>query len=112
MTGAFRTALERYGQSVALYYEGAEEAVSLKAFVQAIPNRSDEQTVPTPLGLAPQQRFLYLGDPESALEQLGETGYVLWQGGRYRVRAAHPVYIGNSVNHWWAVLEPLEESDV
>lgn len=111
MTGAFCAALKRYGQQVELYYQGAEAAVSLKAFVQAIPDRSDEQTVPTPLGLAPQQRFLYLGDPNGALDRLGETGYVLWQGERYRVRAAHPVYVGDCVNHWWAILEHLEEDD-
>ena len=111
MTGSFRAVLERYGQAVELFYEGAAEAVPQRAFVRAISDRTDEQRLPTPLGRARQDRFLFLGSPDAALENLGETGYILWNGGRYRARAAHPVYVGDAVNHWWALLEPLEEGE-
>lgn len=112
MTGTFRAALERYGQTVELHYEGAETGIALRAFVQAISQRAEEQLLPTPLGRARQDTFLYLGDPDGALDTLGETGYILWNGGRYRVRTAHPVYVGDAVHHWWAVLEPREEEMV
>lgn len=111
MTSGFCTALAQYGQTVELHYAGMETEVAVRAFLQAIPNHSEEKTVPTPLGAARQDRYLYLGDPEYAPDALGEGGYVLWQGGRYGVRTAHPVYIGDTINHWCAVLEPLEEGD-
>lgn len=111
MTDAFRDVLARYGQTVELHCEGAEAGIVLKAFVQAISDRSEEQFLPTPLGRDRRDKFLYLGDPDGALDCLGERGYVLWRGGRYRARAAHPVYVGDAVNHWWAVLEPLEEGE-
>ena len=111
MTGAFREILARYGQAVELCRGGAEDTIKLKAFVQAVSDRSEEKIQPTPLGRDRRDRFLYLGDPDGDLDRLGETGYVLWRGERLRVRAAHPVYVGETVNHWWAVLEPLEEGE-
>lgn len=111
MIDAFRDVLARYGQTVELHCGGDEAGVPLKAFVQAISDRSEEQFLPTPLGRDRRDKFLYLGDPDGALDCLGERGYVLWRGGRYRARAAHPVYVGDAVNHWWAVLEPLEEGE-
>lgn len=112
MTGAFRTVLERYGQTVELHGEGIQAGTARRAFVQALSRDADEQRLPTPLGRARQDRFLYLGPPDGDLECLGETGYILWNGARYRVRAAHPVYVGDTVHHWRAILEPLEEGEL
>ena len=112
MTGAFRTVLERYGQTVELHCEGAQEGIARRAFVQALSRDAGEQRLPTPLGRVRQDRFLYLGDPDGDLECLGETGYILWNGVRYRVRTAHPVYVGETVDHWRAVLEILEEGEL
>ncbi len=112
MTKTFPTLLSRYGQMVHLHGEGAQEDTLCMAFLQAVPDRREEQRVPTPLGLAWQKRFLYLGHPGGDLNALGDKGYISWKGGRYRVRTAHLVYVGQQANHWWAMLEPMEEAQV
>lgn len=101
MEREFARILNRYGQDVRVYTKAAPEGAALRAFVQPMRERGTEQSVPTPLGQVMQDRFLYLGPPEAALD---EECRVEVGGERFRVRAAHPVYVGQSLSHWWAVL--------
>ena len=32
---------------------------------------------------------------------------VVWRESGYEVRTAHPIYLGERLSHWWAVLAPL-----
>ena len=95
--------LNRYGQEVSVCNGGAETAVH--AFLQPVLERGQEQSVPTPLGLRREDRFLYLGPAELALTA-GESR-VYWNGQDYEVQSAHPVG-GTKTHHWWAVLRPVD----
>lgn len=97
----FARVLVRYGQEVRVYASEASEGVALHAFVQPVREKGTEQSVPSPLGQTMQDRFLYLGPPETALD---ENCRVEVDGERFRVRAAHPIRVGGRVSHWWAVL--------
>lgn len=98
--------LARYGQQVVLRENG--ESSALRAFVQPALDRGREQTLPTPLGLGRQDRFLYLGP---AGHPLSLDTLVEWQGREYRVQSAH--LMGEGVcPHWWAMLFPRDEAAV
>ena len=99
---AFAAVLERYGERVKVCRGEEECGESGKAFVQ--PLRQERQDpLPTPLGGAPQGRWRYLGHPQLSLEGI-EAGYILWQGEKFEVVNACPVYLGGQVNHWRAIL--------
>lgn len=103
MERAWQEILRRYGQPVTL--RRGEEETALRALLQPIRDRSGEQETPTPLGLAPGERFLYLGPGEHPLDR--ET-LVRWQGEELRVQTARRM--GAEVcPHWWAVLYPRDE---
>lgn len=105
----FLRVLRKYGNSVSVYRAGAETPETGLAFLQPILNRgSGEQELPTSLGTVCQDQFLYLGDPDLSLEQLGD-GYVLCGGVKYTVRTAQPIRWGGELHHWWAVLTPRDE---
>lgn len=110
--GAFDEILRRYGQTVELHYDGDETGVAVRAFLQPILEQGAGKwkDLPTPLGRARQDRFLYLGDPSAPLEALKETGWVAWRGQEFTVQAAQPVYVGQRLSHWWAVLRPRDEA--
>ena len=93
--------LARYGQNVVLHRDGGK--VQLRAFLQPVLDKSREQELPTPLGLRREDRWLYLGPPETALT--AGTTDVRWQGQSYEVQSAH--LVGGS--HWWAVLRPRDK---
>lgn len=96
--------LNRFGQEVSL--RRGEDTVFLRALVQPILDRGEEQEVPSPLGLERQDRFRYIGPAEHALDL---DTLVEWKGQDYRVRSAH--LVGEGVcPHWWAVLYPREEA--
>jgi len=101
MEREFARILNRYGQDVRVYTKAAPEGAALRAFIQPMREPGTEQSVPTPLGQVMQDRFLYLGPPEAALdvECRVEAG-----GERFQVQAAHPIYVGGRLSHWWAVL--------
>ena len=84
-----------------VYTPGAPEGKTLRAFIQPVRERGTEQSVPSPLGQVKQDCFLYFGPPES---DLFEDSRVDLGGECFRVRAAHPVYVGEALHHWWAVL--------
>ena len=72
--------LDRYGQCVTLYRGGVEPGREVRAFLQPLREAGREQARPSPLGLR------------------RESGY--------EVRTAHPIYLGERLSHWWAVLAP------
>ena len=65
-----------------------------------------EQQVPSPLGMRREDRFLYLGPKEAAL-QAGES-QVVCQDGTYEVQSAH--LVGD--HHWWAILRPRDKESL
>ena len=50
-----------------------------------------------------QDRWICLGGPEMALDQLGD-GYLAWGGETFTVRSAQPVYLGDELVYWWGLL--------
>lgn len=106
MMDAFERLLEQYGEKLTLRREDGS-ARTVRAFVQPISERREERELPTALGLARRDRYLYLGEAETDLAALG-GGYFCRGGERFRVRSAHPVRVAGKLSHWWAVLEPRE----
>lgn len=72
----FEGLLQRYGQRVLLWREGAEEGTACRAFLQPIRERG-EQVQASPLGAVRQDKWLCLGEPGIALEGLGD-GFIQW----------------------------------
>ena len=101
MKREFARILARFGRSVRVYTPGEPEGKALRAFIQPMGERGTEQSVPSPLGQVKQDRFLYIGPPETALD---EDCRVEVGGERFRVRGAQPVYVGQTLSHWEAVL--------
>lgn len=104
MEREWRAVLARYGQAAAVCEGREDPGVQVRAFLQPVLDRREDQRVPSPLGLRREDRFLYLGPPDVSL---AEGGRVVWQSGSYAVQSAHKV--GES--HWWALLRPLEEAE-
>lgn len=104
MTGAWSDILSRYGQTVTLCRKG-EKKTTCRAFLQPVMERGEDffQRLPTPLGQVRQDRWICLGGPEMALDQLGD-GYLAWGGETFTVRSAQPVYLGDELVYWWGLL--------
>lgn len=101
MRGTFETLLAKYGQSVTLCrHDGETETI--RAFLQPVTERRENwrQTEPSPMGTVRKDRFLCLTGADTPLED----GYLEWRDLRLRVSAAQPIYIGDTVSHWWAIL--------
>ena len=97
----FARVLARYGQRVRVYTNDDPEGVDLRAFVQPMREKGTEQSVPSPLGRVWQDRLVYLGPGDRALD---EDSRVELDGRRFAVQAAHPIREGERISHWWAVL--------
>ena len=95
--------LTAYGQTVTLRREEGETTV--KAFLQPIPEKTPGAE-PTPLGLAPVGKYLYLGSAGEALEDVTE---LLWQDRPFRILRHRPIYVGDSLFYRWAILEERDE---
>lgn len=104
----FCTLLDRYGQRVELYPRETEEGRAVRAFIQPIREEGKAQSLPSPLGIRREDRFLLLGEPDSPVAQ-GDRA--VWNGGDYRVQSAHPIYAGTALSHWWAVLVPRDREE-
>ena len=100
MEREFARILSRYGRNVTVY-DGAAQEKQVRAIFQPMRDKGTEQSVPSPLGQVKQDRFLYLGPAETALD---EWCRVAVEEEVYRVETAQPVYVGEAVSHWWAVL--------
>ena len=94
--------LRRYGQSVEVCTDGERRQV--KAFVQHVTD-TDEQLVPSPLGLRREERVLYLGPVQVSL--CPRKSAVRWGGADYEVCSTRNV----EGHHVWAVLQ-RKEGDV
>lgn len=103
MAAEFAGILARYGQDVTVYSAKIPEGERIRAFFQPVLDRGTVQAVPSPLGEVRQDRFLYLGPPETALDCGGQCGVEV-RGELYRPWAVQPVYVGGELSHWWAVL--------
>ena len=104
MSGTFEKLLAKYGQSVTLCrHEGETEII--RAFLQPVTERREtwRQTEPSPMGTVRKDRFLCLTGADTALEHM-EDGHLEWRDLRLRVSAAPPIYFGDPVSHWWAIL--------
>lgn len=95
----------RYGQSVELLR--GEETAQVWAFLRPVTRESGqgEQYRPTPLGLRREDRWLYLG--EGPLSPLSDRAR--WNGTTFEVQSARPVYIGDTLTHWQALLVPEDK---
>lgn len=104
MDTAWAALLAKYGQRVVLHQ--GDNTVDTHAFLQPIREKGQAQSLPSPLGWQREDRFLYLGDPTCPLSNHGD--WVEFEGNGYAVTSAHPVYVGASVSHIWAVLRPRD----
>jgi hypothetical protein len=112
-TTAFERMLERYGQEVTIYFDGAEaQKVSTRAFIQPVLNRNKSwfQRQYTSLGTTRERLYLYMGAADVPLDQLGQ-GYLESGEKQFDVGAAEPVFVGTELSHWWALLTLREEED-
>lgn len=107
MDAAWAALLTKYGQRVALHQ--GDSTVDARAFLQPIREKGQAQSLPSPLGWQREDRFLYLGDPNHPLSDHGD--WVEFEGTGYTVISAHPVHVGNSVSHIWAVLRPRDTGE-
>ena len=99
-----RNILEHYGQAVTL--RTAEGEVSGAAFLQPVTERGEH--VPssmTGLGWKDARQWLYLG-----LDKMESGDTVLWGAHTFRVKSSRAYYIGEELNHWWALLEQAKEA--
>ena len=107
MDAAWAALLTRYSQRVVLHQ--GDSTVDARAFLQPLREKGQAQSLPSPLGWQREDRFLYLGDPNHPLSDHGD--WVEFEGAGYAVVSAHPVHVGNSVSHIWAVLRPRDTGE-
>ncbi len=97
-----------FAQTVSLSGDDAETPRVGKAFLQVHAGKAQPQPTPTPLGLQDQRLYLYLGEASLSLE--GCIGQSLhWGNGQYEILQAEPVYWGEAIHHWRAILRPQGE---
>ena len=106
MDRAWQAILDRYGQSVKLLAPEDQTGTAVRAFLQPVRERGEEQLAPSPLGLRREERLLYLGPAGVPLSP--RSTRVVCEKRTYEVQAAHPVGAG-PLCHWWAVLRPLDK---
>ena len=102
MDSGFAQVLREFGETVTLRKTGGAEEKAL-ALVRPLLDRGEEQDSPSPLGLRREDRYLMLGEPDVPAAP-GDR--VVWRESGYEVRTAHPIYLGERLSHWWAVLAP------
>ena len=107
MDAAWAALLAKYGQRVVLHQ--GNSTVDARAFLQPIREKGQAQSLPSPLGWQREDRFLYLGDHNRPLT--ANRDWVEFEGSGYAVVSAHPVHVGNSVSHIWAVLRPRDTGE-
>jgi hypothetical protein len=95
--------LSAYGQPLTLRRGGEE--TPLRAFLQPLRAQTPDP-VPSPLGLAREGKYLYLGP---AAEDLAGVTEVVLGDRAFRVLRHRPVWVGAQVLYRWAILEEWEE---
>lgn len=104
MEAEFNAVLRRLGRPVTVEDPGGETA-QVRALIQPVRDRREEQSSPSPLGGLRKDRFLYLGQAHVPLR---DGGAVEEEGTRYRIVSAHPVRSGGGETaYWWALLRPM-----
>lgn len=100
---AWKEILARYGQKVKLLRDGEEKEV--RAFFQPV----EEKTpgfVPTPLGVAPAGKWLYLGP---AGEDLEGVTRLEWEGKVFGLLRHRGFPVGEGLCYRWAVFYELDD---
>lgn len=92
--------LERCGDEMILVDGDFRRAI--RGIIQPITQNSDEKRLPTAVGQMDEGRYLYLGLPEVSIA--ARRHQIVWRGRVFDVMNAHPIYIGDDISHWWAVL--------
>ena len=106
MREALERALMDYGQAVTIRRGGQETAC--RAFLQPVlQKRQEEPRGDTPLGSVDERRWLYIGT--TAVERYDT---VEGCGMSFLVKEATPVYLGDTVLYWHAVLWKAREVKV
>ena len=100
---SFSRILTRYGQDMTVYSQAARKSIGVRAFLQPMREKGTEQSVPSPLGRVRQERFLYLGPPESFPD---EADLVTFGSQTLHVQRTHLIYAGAQPIYRWAVLIP------
>lgn len=95
--------LDQYGQDVILRTPSGERVV--KAFFQPVDEKAPGEK-PTPLGLAPVGKWLYLGPAEEALEDVTELG---WKGRSFALLRHREYPVGEETAYRWALAEEMDE---
>lgn len=95
--------LARYGQKVTLCQ--GEERREIRAFLQPVEEKAPGQ-IPTPLGVAPAGKWLFLGPPEEGLEKVDK---LLWQGRGFEVLRDREFPMGDTALYRWGVLIQADE---
>lgn len=96
--------LERYGQEVLLTREDGERAV--RALFQPVEEKREGE-VPSPLGVAPVGRYLYLGPAGESLEDVRARG---WTGRAFRLLRRREYWVGGEKVYGWGLLEERDEA--
>lgn len=101
----FERILARYGQDVTARYGDGRPERAARALLQPIVERREDwrQEMPTPLGVARRDRFLYLGEPGVEMTGCEELE---WNGQRFRMQAVEAIYVGERLRHWWGIVVP------
>lgn len=95
--------LAQYGQDVTLCTKAGERPV--KAFFQPVTEKAPGET-PTPLGLAPVGKWLYLGPTEESLEDVEE---LRWEGRSFALLRHRGFPVGEETAYRWALAEEMDE---
>lgn len=104
---SFERVLRRYGTPAVIFADSQTVAGTAMALVQPVLDKHRQETA-SPLGWLRQERWLYLGEPEVALE-VGENGFVRVGAREFTVFSARKVDLGKQSCHWWGILVPREE---
>lgn len=100
----FEEILARYGQAVTVCR--GEESIQVQAFFQPVTKQQEaELFTVTALGTVDDRLWLYLG-----LQAVESGDTINWNGRAFRVRSSRPYYVGQTLSHWWAMLEAEREA--
>ena len=103
MRTALENALRNYGQTAAILHDGKKTAC--QAFLQPVlQKRQEEPRGDTPLGSVDERRWVYIGTAEVARYDTVEGC-----GMSFLVKEATPVYLGDTILYWHAILWKARE---
>lgn len=97
--------LERYGQRVSLATEDGR--VPVKAFFQPLRER-EEGSAPSPVGVRPVGKYLYLGPADVPVEE-GEE--LRWDERGFVFRRVRKKPVGERTAYWWGLCEEIDRGE-